>query len=131
MTFSGTAYPSSFIDSGSNAIYFNTNSLSTCAQSNISGFYCPANTVSLALTLQGLDSSGNPITGQSTGTTFNVGSAQVMLANSNSVLPALAGTLPDSMQSFDYGLPFFYGNRVAVVVSGATTTVGTGPYVAF
>jgi hypothetical protein len=132
MTFGGIALTSSFIDSGSNGIYFNTNSLPTCAQTNIDTFYCPPNTVAnLGLTLQGLDSQGNPISGQSTGTSFSVGSAQVLFNSNNSVIPLLAGTFPGSQTTFDYGLPFFYGRRVAVVVDGATTTVGTGPYVAF
>jgi hypothetical protein len=48
------------------------------------------------------------------------------------VLPELAGALPSgNAGSFDYGLPFFYGRRVAVAVEGSTTTVGTGPYIAF
>jgi hypothetical protein len=132
MTLNGTTpLATSFIDSGSNGIYFNTSSLATCTQSDIDGFYCPPNTVAFSLTIQGLDSAGNPITGQSTGVSFSVGDAQSMLANSDSVLPLLAGTFPGSQTTFDYGLPFFYGRRVAVVLDGATTTVGTGPYVAF
>jgi hypothetical protein len=33
--------------------------------------------------------------------------------------------------SFDWGLPFFFGRRVANAIEGATTSVGTGPYVAY
>ena len=44
--------------------------------------------------------------------------------------PMLAGTNPNP-QSFDLGLPFFYGKRVAVAVENSKTSVGTGPYVAF
>jgi len=44
----------------------------------------------------------------------------------------LAGTLPaGNAGSFDYGLAFFYGKRVAVAVEGSMTSVGTGPYIAF
>lgn len=130
MTFNGTALPSSFIDSGSNSINFNTASLPACT-GNLSIYYCPQNTVTgLAVTLQGLDLNGNAITGQTTGATFSVASAQVQLNGSNSALPALAGTNP-LPNSFDYGFPFFYGRRVAVVVYPAVTTRGTGPYFAF
>jgi hypothetical protein len=34
-------------------------------------------------------------------------------------------------QSFDFGLPFFYGRNVFVAIEGKTTTGGVGPYVAF
>jgi Protein of unknown function (DUF3443) len=33
--------------------------------------------------------------------------------------------------SFDYGLAFFYGKRVAIAVEDKVTTAGTGPYIAF
>jgi hypothetical protein len=132
ITFQGVALTDSFIDSGSNSNDFNTQSLTACAANgDFAGYYCPQNTVTgLAATLQGVDPMGNAIAGQTTGTQFSVGSAQVQLSTSNSALPALGATnsLPNS---FDYGLPFFYGRRVAVVVNGAKTTVGTGPYIAF
>jgi hypothetical protein len=58
-----------------------------------------------------------------------------MLENDNNdfdAFPQLAGTLPPgNAGSFDLGLPFFYGRRVAIAVQGAMTTVGTGPYIAF
>jgi hypothetical protein len=129
ITYNLVALPSSFIDSGSNGNYFNTN-FTLCA-GNLSEFYCPPNNIlNLATTIQGVDPTGNPIVGQSTGASFGVGSAQVMLNTANSALPLIAGTNPVP-QSFDFGLPFFYGKRVAVAVEGAKTTVGTGPYVAF
>ena len=43
---------------------------------------------------------------------------------------ASAGTNP-APQSFDWGLPFFFGRRVAYAIQGAATAVGTGPYIAF
>jgi hypothetical protein len=43
----------------------------------------------------------------------------------------LGGTYPGSTMSFDFGLPFYYGRRVATALEGKTTTVGTGPYFAF
>jgi Protein of unknown function (DUF3443) len=65
--------------------------------------------------------------------TFGVGNAITMLNNQTfSAFPQLAGTLPaGNAGTFDYGLAFFYGKRVAVAVEGSTTTVGTGPYIAF
>jgi hypothetical protein len=61
-----------------------------------------------------------------------VGNAETMLQNNFDAFPQLAGTLPaGNAGTFDFGLPFFYGRRVAVVVQGAVTKVGTGPYIAF
>jgi Protein of unknown function (DUF3443) len=131
ITFNGASLPNSFIDSGSNGNYF-ASTLATCSNQNISEFYCPNSTVVLAATIQGVGPSGAPIMGQSSATSFSVGSAQTILSTSNSAVPLLAGTLPSSLsQSFDYGLNFFYGRRVAVAVEGNNTTVGTGPYIAF
>jgi hypothetical protein len=66
--------------------------------------------------------------------TFGVGNAQTML-NAHptfNVFPQLAGQLPaGNAGTFDYGLAFFYGKRVAVAVEGNMTSVGTGPYIAF
>jgi hypothetical protein len=46
------------------------------------------------------------------------------------VLPTLAGTNPLT-DSFDFGLAFYYGRRVATAMESQTTSVGMGPYVAF
>jgi hypothetical protein len=46
-------------------------------------------------------------------------------------IPSLTGTAPTMNASFDWGLPFFYGRRVAYAIEGETTSVGTGPYIAF
>jgi hypothetical protein len=131
MMFNGQTLDESFIDSGSNGIYFTYN-LPACA-GNISEFYCPSTTIAgLALTIQGVMPNGTAIPTQTTGVSFTVANAQAILNSPNSALPTLAGTLPAMFtQTFDFGLPFFYGRRVATVVEGSTTTVGTGPYVAF
>jgi hypothetical protein len=46
------------------------------------------------------------------------------------VVPDLGG-VNSITGSFDWGLPFFYGHRIANAVEGYTTSAGTGPYVAF
>jgi hypothetical protein len=52
------------------------------------------------------------------------------------VLPTLAGTFSsasslNTSNTFDWGLPFFYGRRVATAIENQQTATGTGPYVAF
>ncbi len=128
--FNGQALANSFIDSGSNGIYFTDSSLSKCVappndpSSLIVNFYCPPNTLTLGLSMQGMNGV------MANNLTFGVGNAQTMFNSNFDAFPQLAGTIPTT-GSFDYGLAFFYGKRVAVAVEGNTTSVGTGPYIAF
>jgi hypothetical protein len=130
ITFNGQTLANSFIDSGSNGIYFNDSSISKCVapandpSSQIVNFYCPPNTLSLGLSIQGMNGV------MANNLTFGVGNAQTMLNGNFDAFPQLAGTNPNT-GSFDYGLAFFYGRRVAVAVENAKTSVGTGPYIAF
>jgi hypothetical protein len=137
MTFNGQTLANSFIDSGSNGIFFADSNIVTCTAppsdptSGIVDFYCPANTLPLGLSIQG----ANGV--MANNLTFGVGNAQTILftapTDTFSVLPLLAGTIPaGNPGTFDYGLAFFYGKRVAVAVAGnPPTSVGTGPYIAF
>jgi len=128
MTFNGRTLANSFIDSGSNGIYFADSSISLCTTAGFTTFYCPSNPLNLGLSIQGAN--GVMVNNL----VFTVGNA-VTMVNSNptfNVLPELAGTLPaGNAGTFDYGLAFFYGKRVAVAVEGNKTSVGTGPYIAF
>jgi Protein of unknown function (DUF3443) len=128
MTFNGATLANSFIDSGSNGIFFADSDIPTCTAMGLTTFYCPGNTQTLGLSIQGQN--GVMVNNL----TFGVGNTQTML-NTNptfNVFPQLAGTLPaGNAGTFDYGLAFFYGKRVAVAVEGNKTSVGTGPYIAF
>lgn len=128
MTFNGQTLAKSFIDSGSNAIYFADSNIVACTSTGLTGFYCPANTLTLGLSIQGTN--GVMVNNL----TFGVGNAQTMLTTHSTfnAFPQLAGSLPTTLSGgFDYGLAFFYGKRVAVAVEGNKTSVGTGPYIAF
>jgi hypothetical protein len=124
-TFDGQTLRQAFVDTGSNADYFNDSAIMQCANSNLAGFYCPATTQNLTAMLTG----SNGITAS---VAFSAANAQAMRMNnpSFSVLPGLAGTLSIS-GAFDLGLPFFYGRRVATVLESRPTSVGDGPYIAF
>jgi hypothetical protein len=123
--FRGQSLSQSFIDSGSNGIYFDDTDLTVCTASGLSDFYCPASTENLTVTLQGAN-------GISADVNFSVGNAQTLsTANPTfTALPTLAGSTPVA-NSFDFGLPFYYGRRVATVLESQTTSAGTGPYVAY
>jgi Protein of unknown function (DUF3443) len=119
----------SFVDSGTNGTFFNDSNLTPCANTNFSGFFCPASAQTLTATLTGAGAAP-----ASTSVTFTVGNAQT-LATANptfTVLPTLAGTYSTTfLDTFDWGLPLFFGRRVATAIEGKTTAVSTGPYVAF
>jgi Protein of unknown function (DUF3443) len=126
VTFNGQTLSQSFIDSGTNGIYFNDSALPVCTESGLSDFYCPTATMSYNATLTGNN-------GVTAGVPFSVANTQDLLSN-NPTFTAfvnIGGTYPGSTTSFDFGLPFYYGQRVATAIEGNTTTVGTGPYFAF
>jgi hypothetical protein len=126
--FNGQTLSRSFVDSGTNGTFFNDGDLKPC-DINFSGFFCPASAQAFTATLTGAGAA--PAT---TSVTFTVGNAQT-LATANptfTVLPTLAGTYSTTfLETFDWGLPLFFGRRVATAIEGQTTAVSTGPYVAF
>ncbi len=119
-------YNQSFIDSGSNGIFFLTSALTgipVCPDAKF--FYCPTSTQNLSATTSG--AAGSP-----TGTvTFSVANADSLFNNNPTatVFGQLAG--PNSLPGFDWGLPFFYGRHVFTAIEGKTTPGGTGPYWAY
>ena len=123
--FNGQPLSQSFIDSGSNGIYFDDTNLTVCTATGLTDFYCPASVQNLTVTLQGAD-------GVTANVNFSVGNAQTLSTDNPTftALPTLAGTTPVA-DSFDFGLPFFYGRRVATVLESQTTSAGTGPYIAY
>jgi hypothetical protein len=119
--FNGTALPESFVDSGSNGYFFTDSSLTVCTDSGFSDFYCPSSTTSLSAEMQ-------LASGTST-VDFEVASAEE-INSTYFVYPGLAGTNPTA-NSFDWGLPFFFGRRVVNAIYGYTTSAGSGPYIAY
>jgi hypothetical protein len=121
------ALTASFLDTGSNGLYFNDTGITQCTGSNYTNFYCPATSQNFSATLQGASGAG------STSVSFTVGNAETIGDDNPTylVLPTLAGTYLGTTPTFDWGLPFYYGRRVATAIQGYTTSAGTGPYVAF
>lgn len=132
--YSGQTLTQSFIDSGSNALFF-PSTLTVCPDNQF--FYCPAGLTPQSATNVG--AGGSPISP----VTFNVDNAD-NLFNGNPgdfVFGTLAGPqgTPNTCTSqgtgscsFDWGLPFFFGRTVFTAIDGATVTnVGTGPFWAY
>jgi hypothetical protein len=129
-TLNGLAYRS-LLDSGTNGTYFddadNDSDLTACTTSGFTSFYCPASTQTFSAVLAGTN-------GTSATATFSVGNAETLFAAANTAFPTLAGTFSTSKTNtptFDWGLPFYYGRRVATAIENHSTSLATGPYMAF
>ncbi len=121
--FSGGTY-SSFIDSGSNGLFFTASKslLPRCDFPN-TDWFCPASTLSLSATNTG--ASGAP----SGVVSFHIGNLVDLTANpSNSVFSEIGGAFRGN---FDWGLPFFFGRTVVIGYEGSTSSLGNGPYWAY
>ncbi|WP_321925169.1 DUF3443 domain-containing protein [Paraburkholderia guartelaensis] len=115
-TSDGTVYSLSYLDTGSNALYFNSSTMTRC------GFwYCPSSPVSLGATIAGIDGVGASLT-------FAVASSTTLFASGNWAFSNLAGY---NASAFGWGLPFFFGRRVFTAIAGQVTPAGSGPFFAF
>jgi len=120
-TFNGQSYPNSFVDSGSNAIFFldpAATGLPTCQ--NSIGFYCPPARRSFTAVNSGAN--GVSVTVQ-----FSAGNVDTVNATF-SAFPDATGVNPGA---FDWGLPFLFGRTFFSAIEGKSTPGGVGPYFAF
>jgi hypothetical protein len=112
----GQTYAVSYLDSGSNGLFFHSTQFPVC------GFwYCPSATLSASASITGTD-------GLSSTVSFDIGNSNTLFASSNNAFDNLAG---NSSQGFGWGLPFFYGKRVYTAIASRNTSAGQGPYYAF
>ena len=122
VSFNGTTYSNSFIDSGSNGIFFldsQTLGIPEC-QGN-TGFYCPTSTQTYSVITTGANGHAGTVV-------FSIANANTLFASGNSAFNNLGG---DNGQSFDLGLPFFFGRDVFIGIEGQSTPGGAGPYWAY
>ena len=120
VTIGGVRYPGSFVDSGSNAIFF-PSALPTCS----TGFYCPASTQTFSALLEGTN-------GNNFAFNVTVANAEALFRDHPdfAALPQLAGPALGA-SAVDLGLPFFFGRSIYTAIEGRQTPGGVGPYVAF
>ncbi len=126
-TYKQASLPNSFIDLGSNGLFFGDSAIPTCTTST--GFYCPTNPLNLSATITGAN-------GTQTTASFTVDNADADF-NANpsfGVFKYIAGnnsspTAPSN--AFDWGSPFFFGRRIYHLFEGQTVGTVTGPALAF
>ncbi len=122
-TYKGSTLTSSFLDSGSNALFFADATIPLCTLSV--GFYCPAATLALSAV------NTSPINGASGTVSFTIENVDQL---DNSVTAASLGGGAGRRfrrNTFDWGSPFFFGRTVFVAIEGADARSGTGPYWAY
>ena len=120
-----TAYPGSFIDAGSNGMYFldtATDGIPTCPSD--STVYCPGSTENLTATNQGLNNASSVVH-------FSVGNADSL--PTSGAVSLFGGTFDNPSPVFDFGLPFFFGRNVYTGLEGVSggQPTDTGQYVAY
>jgi len=138
-TFSGQQLGYSFIDSGSNGLYFPqpTPNLALCGNSPPANeFYCPNSTTSLSATNEGEDAQGSA-SGPTSDVSFQVASLKD-ISPSDFAINDAAGTalsIPgfgtNGTAYFDWGVPFLYGRTVFNAIENTSAAGTMGPYYAY
>jgi hypothetical protein len=118
-------YPGSFIDAGSNGLYFldqSADGIATCSDDD--SLYCPNSTLNLSATNKGFNNVSSTVK-------FSLGNAESM--PQSSAVSTFGGIFDDPEDTFDFGLPFFYGRNVYTGMEGVSGGVPTdqGQYVAY
>jgi len=124
----GVARYSSYIDSGSNGLYFldeATSGLRQCTTPSLADFYCDTRNLRASLAAQD---------GTEVSVSFSVADAS-RLPGSAYALSNLAGPMPGfpsaSLPGFVWGLPFYFGRTVFTSIVTQEAPLGTTPYFAF
>ena len=137
--YQGVAYPGSFLDSGSNGLFFLDSQLTGMPDNNGCGdapsgyWYCPnVSPTAFAATTEGT-------TGTQEAVDFNAYNTTQLFDTNNTAFNDLTG--PNSacfpgpngnlQPCFDWGLPFFFGRNVFVAIEARSTPGHTGPYWAY
>lgn len=125
----GLNYPTSYIDSGSNALFFDDPSIRMNCQSSAgssgsgNGWYCPPTVLRRTATLTGADGTSGTVD-------IAVANADILFGGGNVGFANLAGSAGQGTTTFVWGLPFFYGRSVFTSIWGQALAAN-GPWNAF
>jgi hypothetical protein len=126
--YGGESQPSYF-DTGSNGIFFNSNStLPNCTVSSVgAGFYCPTFPTMESATNESIGTSASSVVN------FNIENAQTLFQSGNLAFDDVGGPFDESptYDGFDWGLPFFFGRTVYLGIQGTSSSLGEGPLTAY
>ena len=120
-TYGSQSYASSYLDSGSNGIFFldtKTTGLPVCTVNT--DFYCPATLQAQSATIRGVN-------GATSAVAFNVGNVDAL----NGRFTAFSEVAGPNPGGFAWGLSFFFGRTIYTAIEGQSTPGGIGPYFAF
>jgi hypothetical protein len=124
-TYHGNVYTDSFIDSGSNGLYFLDHiALGIADCTNFPGFYCPQTALSDTATNTGANNASGQVS-------FTIANAATLFAANNGTNVAFNNLGGENPMGFDWGLPFFFGRKVFVGIENQSTPAGPGPYWAY
>jgi hypothetical protein len=126
----GQTYAQSYIDSGSNAMFFDSADPSLAGTCNVStggqqgGWYCPAATWSQPATLTAANGAQGTFT-------LSVDSADALFSiNGATAFDNLAGSAGQGASTFALGMPFFYGRKVYTSIWDQLYSTLNGPWYA-
>lgn len=125
-----SSFHDSYIDSGSNAYFFNNTGISQSCKSSLGsattgGWYCPPGTTPVALSASLSDAMGNTAP-----TNFSIANADALFSTSSTAFDNLGGSITQAPQTFVWGLPFFFGRAVYTSIWGQALSLN-GPWNAF
>jgi hypothetical protein len=127
-SFLGSTFSQSYLDSGSNSIDFVDSNIANCtSSSNAPSFMCPTSTQSLSVTFTGQNS-------QSALMDFSIANANTLFTDysNNAAFNDLGAPVGSGgSDTFDMGLPFYFGVNVYTAIQGMVAGSTTGPYFAF
>jgi hypothetical protein len=129
-TLGSTNFSDSYIDSGSNAYFFNDASIAQKCKSSpgsttTAGWYCPAGSASVTRNATLTD-----LLGHAAPVDFSIANADVLFSGSSTAFSNLGGAINQAPQSFVWGLSFFYGRNVYTSIWGQPLSLN-GPWNAF
>ncbi len=135
-TFNGVSYNDasnggSFIDTGSNALYFPYSTRHQTSLQDCGGWFCTSTTSSNPYGITSLSAIIEGTSGSPSGTVqFQIGDFNALINSvNNNVYYDIGGVMSGA---FDWGLPFYFGRNVFIGFEGRSSSgLGAGPYFAY
>lgn len=114
-TYNNSIIYNSYLDTGTNGFFFSNKTINNCTGST---WYCQDNLPTQIAVIS--DGDTLPFQNLPVNVKFNVANANTLFSTTNAAFGDLAGAPPGNLVagelSFSWGLPFFYGKRVALSV---------------